>query len=71
MTYIDVHAPNGAHLFKYDPARSLVQIKVKGLGLLTVDLEQYHVAKAIRSCKKESMRPGVLRVIRALPELKH
>ena len=41
MAYIDVHAPNGAHLFKYDPARGLVQIKVKGLGLLTVDLEQY------------------------------
>ena len=32
MTYIDVHAPNGTHLFTYDPARRLVQIKVKGLG---------------------------------------
>ena len=36
-----------------------------------VDLGQYHVADAIRSCKKESMRPGVLRIMRALPELKH
>ncbi len=41
MAYVDVHAPNGAHLFTYDPARGLVQIKVKGVGLLTVDLEQY------------------------------
>ena len=41
IAYVDVHAPNGAHLFTYDPARSLVQIKVKGLGLLTVALEQY------------------------------
>ncbi len=36
-----------------------------------VDLDQYHVADAIRSCKKQSMWPGVLRVMRALPELKH
>lgn len=35
------------------------------------DLGQYHVADAIRSCKKESMRPGVLRIMRPLPELKH
>ena len=41
MAYVDVHAPTGAHLFTYDPARGLVHIKVKGLGLLTVDLEQY------------------------------
>jgi site-specific recombinase XerD len=27
-------------------------------------------ADAIRSCKKESMRPGVLRIMRALPQLK-
>ena len=39
--------------------------------LQLVDLGQYHVADAIRSCKKESLRPGVLRVMRALPELKH
>ena len=39
--------------------------------LQLVDLGQYHVADAIRSCKKESMRPGVLRIMRALPELKH
>ncbi len=35
-----------------------------------IDLGQYHIADAIRSCKKESMRPGVLRIMRALPELK-
>jgi hypothetical protein len=38
--------------------------------LKLVDLGQYHVADAIRSCKKESMRPGVLRIMRALPEFK-
>ena len=32
--------------------------------LRLVDLGQYHVADAIRSCKKESMRPGVLRIMR-------
>jgi hypothetical protein len=38
--------------------------------LKRIDLGQYHVADAIRSCKKESMRPSVLRIMRALPELK-
>jgi hypothetical protein len=34
--------------------------------LKLIDLGQYHVADAIRSCKKESMRPAVLRIMRAL-----
>ena len=38
--------------------------------LKLIDMGQYHVADAIHSCKKESMRPGVLRIMRALPELK-
>ncbi len=41
MSYVDVTGPQGQTLFKYDAERQLVQIKVKGLGLLTVDLTHY------------------------------
>ncbi len=44
---------------------------LKNVILYLVDLEQYHVADAIRLCKKESLRPSVLRIMRALPEVKH
>ncbi len=43
---------------------------VEKVILHLVDLGQYHVADAIRSCKKESLRPGVLRIMRALPDPK-
>ncbi len=40
--------------------------QIEHVILKLVDAGQYHVADALRSCKKESARPGVLRVMRDL-----
>ena len=32
--------------------------------LKRIDLGQYHIADALRACKKESARPGTLRILR-------
>ena len=58
MGYVDVRAPNGAHLFKYEPARGLVHIKVKGLGLLTVDLMQYQQQSTQDQAEVGAAEPG-------------
>jgi regulator of replication initiation timing len=44
--------------------------QIEAVILKLIDLGQYHVADAIRSCKKESARPGTLRIMCALPEVK-
>ncbi len=38
--------------------------KVEAIILKLIDLGQYHLADALRACKKESARPGVLRILR-------
>lgn len=40
MSYLDVRGPDGRLLFKYDPDRLLVEIRVRGVDLV-VDLTQY------------------------------
>ncbi len=45
--------------------------QLEAVILKLIDVGQYHLADAIRSCKKESARPCMLRIMRALPELKH
>ncbi len=48
----------------------IAEISLEAVSLKLIDAGYYHVTDAIRSCKKESMRPGVLRVLRAVPEVK-
>ncbi len=43
--------------------------QVEALILKLVDTGQYHLADALRSCKKESARPGALRILREVPRL--
>ncbi len=38
--------------------------KVEAIILKLIDLGHYHLADALRSCKKKSARPGVLRILR-------
>ncbi len=38
--------------------------KVEAVILKLIDLGQYHLADALRACKKESARPGGLRILR-------
>jgi hypothetical protein len=45
--------------------------QLEAVILKLVDAGQYHLADAIRSCNKESARPGMLRSMRTLPDLKH
>jgi hypothetical protein len=45
--------------------------QLEAVILKLVNAGQYHIADAIRSCNKESARPGMLRSMRALPDLKH
>ncbi len=40
--------------------------QIEHVILKLVDAGQYHIADALRSCKKESARPGVLRIMRDL-----
>ncbi len=40
--------------------------QIEHVILKLVDAGHYHVADAIRSCKKESARPGTLRVMREI-----
>jgi hypothetical protein len=51
---------NASFVVTYDPKQ------IEAVILKLIDLGQYHIADAIRSCKKESARPGALRVMRAL-----
>lgn len=45
MSYIDVRGADGRLLFRYDPARGLVEMRVKG-ELHVVDLTVYAVEQA-------------------------
>ncbi len=38
--------------------------QVEALILTLIDLGHYHLADALRACKQESARPGVLRILR-------
>ncbi len=40
--------------------------QLEAVILKLIDAGHYHVADAIRSCKKESARPGTLRILRDL-----
>jgi hypothetical protein len=40
--------------------------QIEHVILKLVDVGQYHIADALRSCKKESARPGTLRVMREI-----
>jgi hypothetical protein len=40
--------------------------QIEHVILKLVDAGQYYIADALRSCKKESVRPGVLRIMRDL-----
>jgi hypothetical protein len=40
--------------------------QIEHVILKLVDAGHYHIADALRSCKKESARPGTLRVMRDL-----
>ena len=40
--------------------------QIEHVILKLVDAGQYHIADALRSCKKESARPGTLRIMRDL-----
>ncbi len=44
--------------------------QLEAVILKLVDAGQYHIADGIWSCKKESARPGALRIMRTLPEPK-
>ncbi|MDQ5852988.1 MAG: hypothetical protein M3380_13155 [Chloroflexota bacterium] len=39
---------------------------VEAVILKLIDLGQYHIADALRACKKESARPGTLRILREI-----
>ncbi len=40
--------------------------QIEHVILKLVDAGQYHIADALRSCKKESARPGTLRIMREI-----
>ncbi len=51
---------NASFVVRYD------RKAVEAVILKLIDLGQYHIADALRACKKESARPGVLRVLREI-----